>query len=94
MRLVGASAFTIHTPFLVETVLATLLGAALSVGLLWSMIEYGISGFLTDLLAGQTGMIGLIGPRDLWVITPILVGGAVLLAVVTSWLALRRHVRV
>ena len=94
MRLVGASAFTIHTPFLVETVLATLLGAGLSIGLLWAMVQYGISGFLTDLLAGQTGMIGLIGPRDLWVITPILVGGAVLLAVVTSWLALRRHVRV
>ncbi len=94
MRLVGASAFTIHVPFLVETVLATVLGAALSVGLLWAMVEYGISGFLTDLLAGQAGMIGLIGPRDLWVITPILVGGAVLLAVVTSWLALRRHVRV
>ncbi|WP_109474266.1 permease-like cell division protein FtsX [Ornithinimicrobium cavernae] len=94
MRLVGASAFTIHVPFLVETVLATLLGAALSIGLLWAMVQYGISGFLTDLLAGQAGMIGLIGPRDLWVITPILVGGAVLLAVITSWLALRRHVRV
>lgn len=94
MRLVGASAFTIHFPFLVETVLATLLGAVLAVGLLWSMINYGISGFLTDLLAGQTGMIGLIGSRDLWVITPVLVGGAVLLAVITSWLAVRRHVRV
>ncbi|QDO89192.1 ABC transporter permease [Ornithinimicrobium ciconiae] len=94
MRLVGASAFTIQVPFLVETVLATLLGAVLAIGLLWSMVEYGISGFLSDLLAGQTGMIGLIGPADLWTITPILVGGAVLLAVITSWLALRRHVRV
>ena len=94
MRLVGASAFTIHVPFLVETVLATLVGAALAIGLLWAMIEYGISGFLSDLLAGQTGMIGLIGTRDLWTITPILLGGAILLAVITSWLALRRHVRV
>lgn len=63
-------------------------------GLLWAMVTYGISGFLTDLLAGQTGMIGLIGVADLWFITPLLVGGAVLLAVITSWLALRRHVRV
>lgn len=94
MRLVGASAFTIHVPFVIETVLATLVGAVLAIGLLWAMIEYGISGFLTDLLAGQTGMIGLIGTRDLWAITPVLLGGAVLLAVITSWLALRRHVRV
>lgn len=94
MRLVGASASTIHLPFLVETVLAALVGAGLAVGLLWAMVTYGISGFLTDLLAGQTGMIGLIGVADLWFITPLLVGGAVLLAVITSWLALRRHVRV
>lgn len=94
MRLVGASAATIHLPFILETVLATLLGVALAIGLLWVMVEYGISGFLTELLAGQGGLIGLIGPRDLWLITPYLVGGALLLAVLTSWLALRRHVRV
>lgn len=94
MRLVGASAFTIHTPFIIETVLATLFGAALAVGLLYAMVHYGIAGFLTDLLAGEGGMIGLIGSGDLWAIVPFLVGGAALLAIVTSWLALIRHVRV
>ncbi|GAA1143454.1 permease-like cell division protein FtsX [Ornithinicoccus hortensis] len=94
MRLVGASAFTIHTPFIIETVLATLFGAALAVGLLYAMVHYGIAGFLTDLLAGEGGMIGLIGTGDLWAIVPFLVGGAALLAIVTSWLALIRHVRV
>ncbi|MCE0486525.1 permease-like cell division protein FtsX [Ornithinimicrobium sediminis] len=94
MRLVGASAFTIHTPFVVETVLATLLGAALATGLLWAMVEYGITGFLTELLAGESGLVSLVGTADLWLITPVLVGGAVLLAVLTSWLALRRYVRV
>jgi cell division transport system permease protein len=94
MRLVGASAFTIHTPFVIETVLATLLGAALAIGLLWAMVQYGITGFLTDLLAGESGLVSLVGAPDLWLITPVLVGGAVLLAVLTSWLALRRYVRV
>ncbi|WP_153393473.1 permease-like cell division protein FtsX [Ornithinicoccus halotolerans] len=94
MRMVGASAFTIHLPFIVETLLATVVGAALSVGLLWAMVHYGIAGFLTELLAGQGGMIGLIGTSDLWLVAPFLVGGAVLLAIVTSWLALIRHVRV
>lgn len=94
MRMVGASAFTIHTPFIIETVLATVLGAALAIGLLWSMVHFGIAGFLTDLLAGQGGMIGLIGTGDLWLVAPFLVGGALLLAIVTSWMALLRHVRV
>lgn len=93
-RMVGASAFSIHLPFILETILATLLGAALAVGLLWVTVRFGISGFLSELLAGESGLISLVGERDLWLITPVLVGGALLLAVVTAWLALRRHVRV
>lgn len=93
-RMVGASAFSIRLPFILETVLATLLGAALAVGLLWVTVRFGISGFLSELLAGESGLISLVGERDLWLITPVLVGGALLLAVLTAWLALRRHVRV
>ncbi len=94
MRLVGASAFVIHLPFIIETVLATLVGAVLAVGLLWAMVHYGISGFLTDALAGETGLVSFIGVGDLWLIVPVLVGGAALLAILTSWLALRRYLRV
>lgn len=93
-RMVGASAFSIHLPFILETVVATLLGAALAVGLLWATVRYGITGFLSELLAGESGLISLVGGRDLWLITPFLVGGALLLAVVTAWSALHRHVRV
>lgn len=93
-RMVGASAFSIRLPFIIETVIATLLGAALAVGLLWVTVRFGISGFLTDLLAGDSGLISLIGERELWLITPILAVGALLLAVITAWAALRRHVRV
>lgn len=57
-------------------------------------MRFGISGFLSELLAGESGLVSLVGERDLWLITPFLVGGAVLLAVVTAWTALRRHVRV
>ena len=93
-RMVGASAFSIHLPFILETIIATLVGAALAVGLLWATVRFGISGFLSELLAGESGLISLVGMRDLWLITPVLVGGALLLAVVTAWSALRRHVRV
>lgn len=70
------------------------MGAALAVGLLWATVRFGISGFLSELLAGESGLISLVGTTDLWFITPVLVGGALLLAVVTAWSALRRHVRV
>ena len=93
-RMVGASAFSIHLPFIVETVIATLLGAALAVGLLWATVRFGVSGFLSDLLAGESGLVSLIGEREVWLITPFLVIGALLLAVITAWLALHRHVRV
>lgn len=93
-RMVGASAFSIHLPFVLETVIATVLGSLLAVGLLWGAVSFGISGYLSELLAGESGLISLVNERDLWVITPFLVGGAILLAVVTAWLALLRHVRV
>lgn len=93
-RMVGASAFSIRLPFVLETLLATLVGAALAVTLLWATVRFGVSGFLADLLAGEGGLISLVGERELWLITPVLVGGALLLAVVTAWVALRRHVRV
>lgn len=93
-RMVGASAFAIHLPFILETVIATLIGAALATGLLWATVRYGVTGFLSELLAGDSGLISLVGPRDLWMITPFLVGGSLLLAVITAWMALRRHVRV
>lgn len=94
MRLVGASALTIHAPFIAETVIATLIGSGFAIALLYSMVEFGVSGFLTELLAGDSGLVALVGVADVWLIAPLLVGGAVLLAVVTSWLALRRYVQV
>jgi cell division transport system permease protein len=58
------------------------------------MVTYGISGFLTELLAGESGLVALVGAADVWLISPLLVAGAVALAIATSWLALRRYVQV
>lgn len=91
MRSVGASSAVVQLPFLVETVLAVLVGALLAVGLLWAGVHYGL-----DRFAGSegAGLVSLIGDHDVWVIAPWLVGGGVLVAAVTSWLTLRRHLRV
>ncbi|AKU16269.1 permease-like cell division protein FtsX [Luteipulveratus mongoliensis] len=93
MRLVGASSTVIYLPFVVETVLATMVGAALAIGLLWAMVHYGISG-LFDNDPGGGGLVSLIGEHDVWLITPWLAVGGLVLAVVTSWITLRRYLRV
>ncbi|TWP35292.1 permease-like cell division protein FtsX [Leekyejoonella antrihumi] len=93
MRLVGASATVIYLPFVIETLLATLVGAALAIGLLWATVHYGIA----KLFNGQSGngdLISLIGVNDVWSITPWLLLGAFVLALVTSWITLRRYLKV
>ncbi|MDF8263688.1 permease-like cell division protein FtsX [Luteipulveratus flavus] len=93
MRLVGASATVIHLPFVVETVIATMIGAVLAIGLLWAMVHYGVSGLLEN-GSGGGGLISLVGEADVWAIAPWLLVGAFVLAVVTSFVTLRRYLRV
>lgn len=91
MRSVGASATVVHLPFLVETVLAVLLGAGLAVLGLWAAVNFG----LTRLLSGeQGGLVSLIGVSDVWAVAPWLALGGFVVALATSWLTLRRHLKV
>ncbi len=90
MRLVGASSFTVQFPFIMETVIAAIVGAGLAMGLLWATVRYGISGYLSNAML-DTAFIGV---ADVIAITPWVVGGVVVLAVVTSGFTLRRYLRV
>lgn len=88
MRLVGASAFIIQLPFILETLAATLVGSVLAIGLLYAMVRYGI-GYLADKLP-----INFIGVTDVWTVTPLLLATAAVLAILTAWFTLRRYLRV
>ena len=88
MRLVGASAFSIELPFILETVIATVVGSILAVGVLWAIVRYGIGH------VGKKLPINFITTADLWVVTPWLVGAAAGMAVVTAWLTLRHYLKV
>jgi len=90
MRLVGASNFTIRVPFVLETVLASLVGAGLAMLMLWATVKYGVVGFLSATLT-DTAFIGV---ADVFSVAPAIVGGVVVLATVTSWVTLRRYLRV
>jgi cell division transport system permease protein len=88
MRLVGASAVNIQLPFILETLVATVAGSVLAIGVLWALVRYGI-GYLGDQLP-----VKIITTADLWLVTPWLVGAAASLAILTAWLTLRRYLRV
>jgi cell division transport system permease protein len=90
MRLVGASNFTIQVPFILETLLASLLGSVLAVGLLWATVRYGVIGYLSTAML-DTAFIGL---PDVWAISPFVVGGVAVLAISTAAVTLRRYLRV
>ena len=90
MRLVGASNFTIRTPFIVETLIAGLLGSVLAVGLLWATVHFLFNRLLTQILYDRA----LIGDTDVWMVSPWMILTVVVVAVVTSMLTLWRYLRV
>lgn len=90
MRLVGASNLLIQLPFVLEAVLATLLGATIATGLLFAGVHFGITGFLSPLLP----FFRFINTSDVVSIAPVLVGTGLAMAVIASFFTLRRYLRV
>ncbi|HKX65736.1 MAG TPA: permease-like cell division protein FtsX [Intrasporangium sp.] len=90
MRLVGASNLTIRFPFVMETVLASMVGVGLAMLMLWATVKYGVVGFLSATLT-DTAFIGV---ADVLSVAPAIVLGVVVLTTVTSWVTLRRYLRV
>jgi len=91
MRMVGASNSIIQTPFVLEGVFAALLGSLLAVGTLFGAVRY----FFDEPGDGQTiRFIRLIDSGDVISLAPWLVGGAVVVTAIASYIALRRYTKV
>lgn len=88
-RVVGASGAAIRLPFVIETLLAALVGTGLAVGALWALARYGIAG-----LAERFRDFAWITTYDVWAVAPLLAGVALVVTIVVSMLAVARHVRV
>ncbi|VEI13963.1 permease-like cell division protein FtsX [Trueperella bialowiezensis] len=88
MRFVGASNGFIQAPFILEGVIAALVGAILAVASLWAVVEY----FIQDWFASS--WLRIITSQDVLLLAPWLIGGAVLVAGLASYLALRRYTKV
>ncbi len=88
-RVVGASKAAIQLPFVIETLLAVVLGGLLAVGALWLLVRVGVSQ-----LATRFQDFHWVSLSDVWAVTPWMAVLVLGVGVVVSWLALVRYVRV
>ncbi len=58
--------------------------------MLWATVRYGVVGFLSETLT-DTAFIGV---ADVYYVAPFIVVGVVVLSSATSWVTLRRYLRV
>lgn len=90
MRLVGASNMAIRLPFIAETMIAALFGAALALGLLMAAVRALVGANSRNVVLNQA----TIGATDVWSIAPYLAGTAILLAIFSSSVTLWRYLRI
>lgn len=90
MRMVGASTSMIRTPFIWEGVIAATLGALLACAATWTMAEV----LLGRWLPAQVPTVAFISAEQSWILMPglILLGAG--LAALSSWVTVRRYLRV
>ena len=90
MRLVGASNRFIETPFILEGVLAALIGSLLAGGVIVVLVQFFVQGYLADALKG-TALVDL---KDALIVVPVLLGSGALLAAISASVAIRRYLKV
>jgi cell division transport system permease protein len=90
MRLVGASNFSIQLPFILEGVVAALLGSLLAAGAVLGLVQFFVQGFLVERLP-FTSFVSL---SDGMLVVPLLIAAGVVLAAVASGLAIRRYLKI
>lgn len=90
MRLVGASNRFIQTPFVIEGIVAALLGALLASGAVWAIVHFFVRGYLVSQLPTTV----FVGYDAVATTIPILLATGVGLAAIASYVSISRYLRV
>jgi cell division transport system permease protein len=91
MRLVGATRWYTQLPFLLEAIVAALVGAVLAIAALFTAKSVFIDSVLDDLY--QANILARITASDVLLIAPILLLAGIGMAAITSYITLRLYVR-
>ncbi|MBC7725922.1 MAG: ABC transporter permease [Burkholderiaceae bacterium] len=91
MRLVGASNRFIQTPFIIEGVIAALIGSVLAAGAVLAIVKFFVQGYLGSTIQTTTAFIGM---GDALLVAPILIGIGVVLAAASASVAISRYLKV
>lgn len=89
MRLVGASRFSIQLPFVLEGMLAGVVGAGLAIAATAAITKY----FVTDVLAQQLAFTSFVTVADALMIAPYLLAIGAGLAILSSTISIARFLR-
>lgn len=90
MRLVGASKTVIQLPFILEGVIAAVVGAVLASGTLWMVAHFWLHGDLSKEFLDTP----FISSAQVLLLAPVLIAMGGLLAGISSLLTLRRYLKV
>lgn len=90
MRLVGASNRFIQTPFILEGVVAALIGSVLAGGAVVGIVHFFVQGYLKTVM-GSTTLVGL---DEAMVVVPVLLAVGAVLAAVSASVAINRYLKV
>lgn len=90
MRLVGASNRFIQTPFVLEGVIAAVIGAVLAAGATVAVVHFFVQGYLAGLMA-STSFVGL---TEALVVAPVLLVVGIVLAAISANVAISRYLKV
>lgn len=90
MRLVGASNRFIQTPFVIEGIIAALIGAVLASGATVALVHF----FVQDYLAKTVPFTSYITVEQSLIVPPILIGVGAVLSAIAAKVAITRYLRV
>ncbi|MGR4010674.1 permease-like cell division protein FtsX [Leucobacter sp. 1207-22] len=90
MRLVGASNGFIQTPFILEGVIASLVGAVLASVASLAIVKFFVQGFLVT----EVPFTSYITMEQALVVPPILIGAGVILSAIAAKIAITRYLKV
>ena len=90
MRLVGASNRFIQTPFVLEGVISALIGSVLASAAVVAIVKFFVQGYL----GSQAADTPFIGMQEVFIVVPILLILAIVLAAASASFAISRYLKV